>query len=108
MPGQELLPSLYRDQRNRHPKRPARPIFSPATSKATHVIRLIINQPSICQGTSYTNTTTLYLPYTFFITDKMDFNDEDGPPELVDANEAAAIVEQADNIKVPLTLVTGI
>lgn len=38
----------------------------------------------------------------------MDLNDEDGPPELVDANEVAAIAEKEDNIKVPLTLVTGI
>lgn len=42
------------------------------------------------------------------ITDNMDLNDEDGPPELVDANEVAAIAEKEDNIKVPLTLVTGI
>lgn len=102
MPGRELHPSLCRDQPNRHPKRPARPTFSPSTPKAAHVIHLI-NQPSTKE-----RSTQIHQLYTYFLTINMDFNDEDGPPELVDANEAAAIVEQSDNIKVPLTLVTGI
>ena len=66
------------------------------------MIRLINYPPS--KNGLCTSTTHLY----HYFKDNMDFNDEDGPPELVDANEAAAIVEQADNIKVPLTLVTGI
>ncbi len=41
----------------------------------------------------------------------MDFNDEDGPPELIDTANETVVVPTAeiieDNTKVPITLVTG-
>ena len=89
--------------------RPAQP-----SSQALGAVNILAGH---FQGTTrdspinYSSPTNLLYIYNKLYTtfqDTMDLNDEDGPPELVDANEAAAIVEQADNIKVPLTLVTGI